>query len=89
MGGAAFAWELIRGGCALTLLYSIKSKVIITSEDLPLLKASLNFGQYNNQLFLNHEEKQIHRNADCHYASPRFSRLLFNQVMGANEVDLL
>ena len=36
------------------------------------MKASLFFGQYKNQLFLYHEEEQIHGNADrCHVATVR------------------
>ncbi|MEN1783714.1 MAG: hypothetical protein AAGF77_01125, partial [Bacteroidota bacterium] len=29
------------------------------------LKASLFFRQFKNQLFLDHEEEQIHRDTDC------------------------
>lgn len=40
---------------------------------LIIVKASLLFGQYKNQLFLYHEEEQIHRNTDrCDVATVRF-----------------
>ena len=37
-------------------------------EDLPVLKASLFFIQFKNQLFLDYEEKQIHGSTGCIYA---------------------